>query len=192
MQKNCPQSCHKKTYREPAKEKMSEEQNEDFFELTAKDANGKVLRFEDLEGYITVIVNAARVCEYSEIFWETLESLHTIHPWALEILAFPFNHPGSNIEKCKEEVEAAEKKGGHKIHIMEPIDINGPNTNSVFKFMKTLFDLDEMDPNFAHYFFINGDGNYVELHYGASYKSLKMFVDAHMQQDYQDSRRGEF
>ena len=69
----------------------------------------------------------------SEIFWETLEHLHTVHPWALEILAFPFDHPGSNsIEKCKEEVEAAEKKGGHKIHIMEPIDINGPNTNSVF------------------------------------------------------------
>ena len=77
---------------------------------------------------------------------------------------------------------------------MEPIDINGPNTHAVFKFMKTLFDLDEMDPNFAHYFFINGDGNYVELHYGASYKSLKLFVDAHMQQDYQDGRgrMGEF
>ena len=89
MQKNCPQSCHKKTYREPARKRISEEQNEEFFELTAKDANGKVLRFEDLEGYVTVIVNAARVCEYSEIFWETLEHLQTVHPWALEILESP-------------------------------------------------------------------------------------------------------
>ena len=151
--------------------KMSEEQNEEF-----------------LEGYVTAIVNAARVCEYSEIFWETLEHLRTVHPWALEILAFPFNHPASNIEKCKEEIEAAEKKGGHKIHIMEPIEINGSSTHPVFNFMKHLFKIDEMDPNFAHYFFINGDGNYVELHYGASYKSLKLFVDAHMQQDYQDGK----
>ena len=81
---------------------------------------------------------------------------------------------------------AAEKEKGHKILIMEAIDINGPNTHPIYQYMKNLFDIEEMDPNFAHYFFINPDGNYVELHYGASWQNLKQFVDTHVKHDYAD------
>lgn len=186
MQKNCPEACYKKTHREPDVRRMNEDQTEEFYELTAKTANGKTLSMENLEGYVTVIVNSARVCDYSEIFWQTLEHLHSINPYALEILAFPFDHPGSPIDKCRESVLAAEKEKGHKIHIMEAIDINGPNTHPIYQYMKNLFDIEEMDPNFAHYFFINPDGNYVELHYGASWQNLKQFVDTHVKHDYAD------
>jgi glutathione peroxidase-family protein len=59
MQRNCRESCYKKTYREPEHRLVSDEE---FYDLTARDANGKVLSMENLEGYVTVIVNAARVC----------------------------------------------------------------------------------------------------------------------------------
>ena len=190
MQKNCPESCHKKTYREPEVRGMSEDQSEEFYELSANDANGKKISLENFEGYVTVIVNAARVCDYSEVFWETLDHLHSINPWALELLAFPFNHPESDIKKCKNEIAQSEKSSRHKIHIMEGIEINGPNTHPLFQFMKELFDMEEMNPNFAHYFFINPDGNYVELHYGASYANLKAFVDHHVKSDYDDVKMG--
>lgn len=62
MQKNCPTSCHKKTHREPDHKAISEDESEEFYELTAKTSNGKVLSMENFEGYVTVIVNAARVC----------------------------------------------------------------------------------------------------------------------------------
>lgn len=59
MQQNCPQACHKKTTRPP---QTRHDDDQRFYDLTAKDANGKVVSMENFEGYVTVIVNAARVC----------------------------------------------------------------------------------------------------------------------------------
>eukprot|EP01083_Nonionella_stella_P097575 274282_1 len=82
--------------------------------------------------------------------------------------------------KCRKQVEDAEKAEGHKIHIMEVSKINGEDTNPIFKFLTKLFDLDGLDQNFAHYFFVNPDGNLIEMHWGASYETLKTFVDHHV------------
>lgn len=126
-------------------------------------------------------VNCMRMgTDYSEVFYETLEHLHSINPWALEILAFPFEHKDIDISKCRDDIGKLEKRDGHKIHIMEAIEINGPNTHPIYKYLKNLFDLEDMDPTFSHYFFVNPDGNEIELHYGASYNSLKGFVDKHV------------
>lgn len=61
MQQNCPESCHKHTTRPPETRRVPDDE-EDFFELSAKQSNGKVLHFENFEGYVTVVVNGARVC----------------------------------------------------------------------------------------------------------------------------------
>jgi glutathione peroxidase-family protein len=124
--------------------------------------------------------------DYTEIFYDTLEHLHSIHPWALEILAFPFDHPDIDIEKCRGAIEKFEKTGGGRIHIMQAVEINGPNTHPIFRYLKKLFDMDAMDSNFSHYFFISPDGNFFELHYGASYNTLKIFVDHHVKTDLGD------
>ncbi|KAL7533013.1 hypothetical protein ACHAWF_004314 [Thalassiosira exigua] len=179
MQKNCPESCHKKTHREPEKRNIRDDQ-EELYELSAKTTSGKILSMENFEGYVTVIVNAARVCDYSEVFYETLEHMHSVHPYALEILAFPFDHPDIDTSSCIDAIKAAENKKGYKIHIMEPVSINGPDTHPIYRYLKKLFGLDAMDPNFSHYFFIDPDGTLVEIHYGASYKTLKTFVDRHV------------
>ena len=63
--------------------------------------------------------------DYSEVFYGTLEHMHSVYPYALEILAFPFNHPNVTIDKCEDAIKSAEKSGGTKVHIMEAIDING-------------------------------------------------------------------
>jgi hypothetical protein len=62
MQQNCPDACYKKTHRKPEQHRISDDEQEEFYALTAKEATGKVLPLENLEGYITVLVNAARVC----------------------------------------------------------------------------------------------------------------------------------
>lgn len=129
--------------------------------------------------------------DYSEVFYGTLEHMHSVYPYALEILAFPFNHPNVTIDKCEDTIKSAEKSGGTKVHIMEAIDINGDSTHPVFKYLKKIFDSTEMDPNFAHYFFVNPDGNVIELHYGASYKTLKSFVDRHVKEDLKDRKSWE-
>jgi len=184
MQQNCPDACHKLTYRPPQTRKISDD-DEEFYELSVKEAStGRKRSMEDFEGYVTVIVNAARVCDYSDVYYDSLEHMHSVHPYALEILAFPFDHPSISIEECRDAIEASEKKKGRKIHVMEPIEINGPKTHPVFKYLKKLFNLEEMDPNFAHVFFVTPDGNKFELHYGATYNALKQFVDHHVSGDY--------
>lgn len=110
----------------------------------------------------------------------------------MEILAFPFNHPDIDIDSCRDELEKVEKKGGTKIHIMEAVEINGKDTHPIYKYMKKLFDMEEMDPNFSHYFFIDPDGTTIELHYGMSYNALKSFVDRHVKQDLGDRKGWEF
>lgn len=48
-------------HREPETRHIADDQ-EEFYELSANDANGKSIRMENFEGYVTVLVNAARVC----------------------------------------------------------------------------------------------------------------------------------
>lgn len=176
MQKNCAQSCHKKTHKEPDHRRLYEDKTEEFYELTARTADGRVISMENFEGYVTVLVNAARVCDSSEIFYETLEHMHSIHPYDLEIVAFPFDHPEIDYAACREAVESDEKKKGRKIHVTEAVKINGPDAHPVFRYLKLLFDVEELDANVAHYFFVSPDGNLIEHHHGASYRTLKEFV----------------
>jgi hypothetical protein len=72
---------------------------------------------------------------------------------------------------------------------MQAVEINGPNTHPIFRYLKKLFDMDAMDSNFSHYFFISPDGNFFELHYGASYNTLKIFVDHHVKTDLGDVQK---
>lgn len=208
MQQNCPDACYKKTARPPQTRRIADDA---FYDLTAKDAHGKVVSMENFEGYVTVIVNGARVCgkiafslsyittmvhthfyaDHSELFYETLEHMHSINPYTLEILAFPFDHPNITTAACADELRALEKRKGRKIHVMKPIEINGPNTHPVFKYMKDLFGIEEMELDFSHYFFVNPDGNLVELHFGASYNALKSFIDMHVREDLRDEREWE-
>ncbi|EJK60405.1 hypothetical protein THAOC_19249, partial [Thalassiosira oceanica] len=59
MQKNCPESCnnHKK------ETKHVDDDDETFHDLSARYASGKRFEFDNLEGYVTVIVNTARMCD---------------------------------------------------------------------------------------------------------------------------------
>ena len=61
MQQNCPESCHKLTSRPPEVRHVPDDK-EQFYDFKAKTSVGKVLEMENFEGYVTVIVNCARVC----------------------------------------------------------------------------------------------------------------------------------
>ena len=61
MQQNCPESCQKHTVRPPETRHVPDG-HEEFFEMSAKDASGKELPLENFEGYVSVVVNGARVC----------------------------------------------------------------------------------------------------------------------------------
>lgn len=139
----------------------------------------------------TCVANQSTSTDHSELFYNSLEHMHSINPYTVEILAFPFDHPNITTTSCIDDLRAIEKRKGRKIHVMKPVEINGPNTHPVFKYLKKLFDIEEMEPNYAHYFFINPDGDMVELHRGASYNALKTFIDMHVKEDLRVKKKWE-
>jgi len=61
-----------------------------FFDLEAQDINGKTLKFEQFRGKVTIIVNVASYCGYTESHYHGLVELWSnIKDKDVEILAFP-------------------------------------------------------------------------------------------------------
>lgn len=170
----------------PPREEMSKEDiQKGFWELSAKDPNGKVYKMEDYDGTVVVIVTAPRQCD-GGVFYQTLEHMHSIHPYALEIVAFPFTNKDFNTDECLLNILAKEVKGSQTIRIMERADINGPDTHPIFKYLKDMFDIDQLEEQYPSYFFVDPEGIPVEVHYGASYNTLKKFIDQYAEMDWVD------
>ena len=97
----------------------------------------------------------------------------------IEIVAFPFDHPDGDFEKCRQTNEAIEKRADkeYKIHVMEPVHINGPDTHPVFRYLKESFDMDELDPNNTYNFKINPDGNTIEMKDSPNFYGLMAYIN---------------
>lgn len=181
MQTNCPESCEKNLYnhREAIREHPDldiTEIQQGFYELSAKDPSGKVHRMDNFEGTTMVIVTAPRKCDKGTLF-QTLEHIHSLHPYEVEILVFPFTNKDEDTSECQLDILKREIRGSKKIHIMHRVDINGPDTDPIFKYLKTLFKLDPILEEYPTYFFIDPDGVPIEVDYGAGYETLKKFID---------------
>mmetsp|Transcript_15189 Transcript_15189/g.20734 ORF Transcript_15189/g.20734 Transcript_15189/m.20734 type:complete len:240 (-) Transcript_15189:345-1064(-) len=185
MMKWCTKSCIEVLDIQPATTKHLEENDQLFFEMEAKDVFGKVIDFERFEGYVTIVVNAARDCLNSDVFYSILEHYRSIYPYTVEIIVFPFDHPTSpsGIAECPDAISQAEKNPDRKIHMMEVVDINGPNTHPLYKLLKKVFGLDEIKLDRPYYFFVNPDGDVMEMHYGAGLNNLKDYVARHAKTD---------
>lgn len=181
MQTNCPESCEKNLYRHREGIKQNTdlditEIKEEFHELSAMDPTGKVHRMDNFEGTTMMIVTAPRKCDKGTLF-ETLEHIHALHPYEVEILVFPFTNKDEDTSTCQMEILKREIIGSKKIRIMHRVDINGPETDPIFKYLKKLFKLDPILEEYPTYFFVDPDGVPIEVHYGAGYDTLKKFID---------------
>ena len=67
-----------------------------FFDLEAKDIKGKTVKFEQFRGKVTIVVNVASYCGYTESHYRGLVELWSkIKDENIEILAFPCNQFGA-------------------------------------------------------------------------------------------------
>jgi glutathione peroxidase len=66
-----------------------------FFDLTAPDIDGTEVKFETFRGQVTVLVNVASYCGYTESHYHGLVELWShVKGEAVNILAFPCNQFG--------------------------------------------------------------------------------------------------
>lgn len=183
MLKNCAASCEKQPGVRKVEVMPIGEDEPQFFELSAEDVHGNILDFEEFEGYITLLVNCARICGVTEQYYTMLEHMHEVWPYTLEILAFPFWKSDSQERpECPSHKEADLRKG-RKIHVMKEVELNGPNAHPVYQFLKKKFNQETIDESYATFFLINPDGNLVEAHFGTSPSQLKLYIQKHLKED---------
>ena len=156
---NCKKSC------DSYNKKMGLEDNSDlvrirsFFQLGAKDIDGKEISFQELKGKITVVVNVASHCGYTESHYRGLVDLYNAVPREnVNILAFPCNQFGAQEpEECPVIKRFAESKGV-EFTMMDKVDVNGPNASPVYRFLKREAGPPHIQWNFATYFVIDPEG----------------------------------
>jgi len=161
MRRECQSSCEWYENKMGIENNAEIEEIKSFFELSAKDIDGNEFQFQNLEGKITVIVNVASRCGYTESHYRGLKELYDSvkSTESVEILAFPCNQFGRQEPgTCKEIKRFATQEKGAEYRLMDKIDVNGPNAHKVYKFLKREAGPPSISWNFATYFVVSPMG----------------------------------
>ncbi len=88
-----------------------------------------------------------------------MEAIHSTYPYVVEFLIFPTNVPceGDDEETFREKTLFEHKDW--KINIMQHVDVNGPDTHPVYKYLKDLFDLETLNESYSNFFYVSPDGD---------------------------------
>ena len=108
------------------------------YELSATLNNGKDKQLSNYKGKVLLIVNTASECGFTPQYHGLEEIYERYKERGLEVLGFPcdqFGHqePGSD----KEIKSFCEVNYGVTFPLFSKIEVNGPNTHPVFKFLKS-------------------------------------------------------
>jgi len=130
-----------------------------FTDLKAKDIEGKELEFKAFEGRVALVTNVACFCGYTESGYSNMVDLHKKHrEKGLSVLAFPCNQFGAQEPGTEEDIKKfLASKYKPEFNMFSKIDVNGPNTHPVYRYLKKAFPGD-ITWNFASKFLIDRDG----------------------------------
>ncbi|CAN1545503.1 BtuE Glutathione peroxidase [Spirosomataceae bacterium] len=109
----------------------------DFYDLKTKTPSGKVIEMAEFKDKAVLIVNTATKCGLAPQF-DGLEKLHqTYGKDGLVVLGFPCNQfLNQEPESNKTVEEACRINHGVTFQLTEKVDVNGKNTDPIFKFLK--------------------------------------------------------
>lgn len=144
---------------------MSETSSTGFYSLKAQLPGGKVYDFEQLKGKVVLIVNTASKCGFTPQY-AGLESLYQKYKdQGFTILGFPCNQFGGQ-EPANDEgiAQFCQLNHGVTFPLMAKSDVNGDETNEVFKWLKSqkagILGLTRIKWNFEK-FLVDKNGNVV-------------------------------
>lgn len=156
-----------------------------FFALSATKADGTELYFDDFEGSITVVVNVAGMPEgeKTEQFYYELEIMKEQYPTHLEIVAFPFQLPGTPEEFV------GYSHYSENIHVMEDAQVfQKPDIHPIYEYFQKVFEYEDLETTFPTWFLVNSVGGIVEAHHGGSISSVLQAVENHVDYDIKKKR----
>ncbi len=136
-----------------------------FYDFEAVSLRGENIKMSDYSGKAVLVVNTASKCGLTPQY-EGLEALYKEYKdKGLEILGFPCNQFGAQEPGSADEIgEFCQINYGVSFKMFEKIDVNGPNTHPIFKFLKEEKGGilgDDIKWNFTK-FLIGKDGNVIK------------------------------
>ena len=107
------------------------------YQFTAKGRNGTSLNLASLKGKVLLIVNTATGCGFTPQY-TGLEQLYAkYHDNGLEILDFPCDQFGHQAPGSDDEIhQFCALKYNTSFDQLAKIEVNGPNADSIYKFLK--------------------------------------------------------
>jgi len=110
----------------------------EFYQLSAKTPQGQPVNLSAYEGKVVLVVNTATECGLAPQF-EGLEKLYQDYKdKGLVVLGFPSNQFGNQEPVSNESMQQTCKINfGVTFPLFEKIDVNGPGTHPVFKYLKS-------------------------------------------------------
>eukprot|EP00879_Flechtneria_rotunda_P012448 GHRR01012999.1.p1 GENE.GHRR01012999.1~~GHRR01012999.1.p1 ORF type:complete len:213 (+),score=39.60 GHRR01012999.1:57-641(+) len=137
-----------------------------FHSYSAKTLHGSEVKLDQYKGKVVLVTNVACYCGLTNSNYRELVQLHQkYHDKGLEILAWPCNQFGAQEPGTPAQITSfVTDKFGAEFTFMEKVDVNGPNTHPVWKYLKSgCRNCDgEVTWNFKAKFLIDKDGNVVE------------------------------
>ena len=138
MLSNCATSCEEMEKQALADSKELEGISS-FFDLSAKDIHGSMIDFSKFRGEVTIIVNVASYCGYTDSHYKQLvqlwDQLKVMQP-KFNILAFPCNQFGAQEPESEENILDFALGYGVDFQMMSKINVNGANASPVYKYLK--------------------------------------------------------
>lgn len=106
-------------------------------QLTLIDIDKKPVNLANYKGKVLLIVNVASKCGFTPQY-EGLEKLYRKYkPQGFEILAFPCNQFGNQEPGTNEEIKNfCSTKFNVTFKLFDKIEVNGPNSHPLYKFLK--------------------------------------------------------
>lgn len=107
------------------------------YDFTVRNIKGKNLDLNFLRGKVALIVNTASKCGFTDQYRE-LEELHKrYHDEGLVIIGFPCNQFHQQEPGDEKQIENfCQVNYGVTFNMMAKIDVNGPNSEPLYQFLK--------------------------------------------------------
>ena len=108
-----------------------------FYDLEINTPSGQLLKMNDLQGKVVLVVNTATKCGLTPQF-EGLEKLHQDYKdKGLVVIGFPCNQFKSQEPETNESmVSTCQINHGVAFQLTEKIDVNGDNAHPIYKYLK--------------------------------------------------------
>lgn len=185
----CAKECHERIMSMAYFKSITidDDEEDQFYDLKAKNWTGSTLHFDAFDGYITSVINIGITCqpEEGEILASKIEQFRKVMPYTLELLIFPFSLTGGDEENAIKQSDCASfdpilKTVRKNVHIMEMTKINGPDAHPVFKFLKKKAEIDNLREDLTSFFFVNPMGTQIDVLEGQTYSKLKQHIDTYL------------